>query len=119
MGILLMLNYSSMLADRFVGTSSTPSPFGGLFNIDLSTKSSATKNLDELDDSEPKLVRSQSNEESEEFLYSLLLSEAQGGVRTSVKLTDLSLSTSEIKALDSKQRFRLGKIILDCSFAVE
>lgn len=101
-----MLNYSTMLAERFVGTSTTPSPFGGLFNIDLSTPSKKNDNL--LDDSDPKVVRSQSNDESEEFLYSLLLSEAQGGVRASVKLTDLSLSTSEIKSLDSKQRFRLG-----------
>lgn len=49
------------------------------------------------------------NEEQDEFLLSLLLSEAQGGVRTLVKVGDLPLAHfGAFKPLDERFRFRLG-----------
>jgi hypothetical protein len=48
-------------------------------------------------------------DEFDELLLSLVLSEAQGGVRTAVKLNDLPLAMYESwKPLDEKFRFRLG-----------
>ena len=54
------------------------------------------------------VVRSPSTEDTEEILLGLLLGEAQGTIRPNSKLSDLPLSVSEIRSLDSKQRFRLG-----------
>jgi hypothetical protein len=54
------------------------------------------------------LRRYPSTVESERTLLSLLLSEAQGGIRTTIKLSDVQLAASELRPFDAKQRFRLG-----------
>lgn len=54
------------------------------------------------------IVRSSATEESEDILLSVLLSEAQGGIRLVPRLSDIELAVSEIQTLDSRQRFRLG-----------
>lgn len=48
------------------------------------------------------------SDESDELFLSFLFSEALGGVRTTTKLTDLSLAFSEPRQLNEKLRFRLG-----------
>ena len=52
--------------------------------------------------------RSPSTAESDEMLLDLLLNEAQGNLRLNSKITDLTLSATEIRPLDARLRFRLG-----------
>jgi hypothetical protein len=54
------------------------------------------------------LAKAPIDESTEEFILSFLLSETQGGVRTNIRLVDLSLSLSELLIFDEKFRFRLG-----------
>jgi hypothetical protein len=84
-GINLMLNYTSLLGNRL---------------------SSIIANKNE--DINIKISRSSSTEQSEEVMLGLILSEAQGRVRIPAYLSDISLSASDIRSLDARQRFRLG-----------
>lgn len=84
-GINLMLNYTSLLGKRL---------------------SSIIANNN--DDINIKIARSSSTESSEEVMLGLILSEAQGRIKIPAYLSDITLSASDIRSLDSRQRFRLG-----------
>jgi hypothetical protein len=97
-GIDIMSNYSRSMGQRFQNVLTRT----GITSIDLNTtfwvdyrrymvanKMSATEGV-------------------EETLLSLLLGEAQGGIRLHPKLSDVLLALTTIRALDAKQRFRLG-----------
>lgn len=84
-GIALMLNYTTLLRQRF--------------NSAIGTVT-LTGNANEL--------RAPATELSEGVLLDLLLNEAHGGVRLASKLGDLSLSVADIRPLNARQRFRLG-----------
>lgn len=47
-------------------------------------------------------------EDTNDLFLNMLLSEAQGVVRASLRLSDLTLASSGVKSMDAKQRFRLG-----------
>jgi hypothetical protein len=114
-GIELMKSYSNALAERF-STFLDPTD---VFNADSSPTDAArfaytkynwsnyvdVKNLTFM---RYRLKRLPSNGESEDFILTWLLSEASGGVRSQLRLSDLLLATIEIRNLDAKQRFRLG-----------
>lgn len=100
--------YTDTLGERFHGFLEN-NDFLYLF-VQNESLSNTTKTTFEEDNESlaPLFIRSPSSIESERTLLSMLLSEAQGGVRLHARLGDLILSTSEIRPFDAKQRFRLG-----------
>ena len=78
---------------------------------DQDKRSSANTTFSRQDQS-PLIARSPSTSESEEMLLDLLLGEAQGNLRLNTKIADLTLSATEIRPLDARQRFRLGMGVL-------
>lgn len=119
-----MLNYTSVLGDHFYGLMSFNKLITVQPTVSQNDTSHNTKNTSSIDISDAvngsnateidvdvkkgKLTRSASTEDTEEMLLNILLSEAQGGVRITVKISDLVLAASDIRVLDARQRFRLG-----------
>eukprot|EP01038_Epipyxis_sp_PR26KG_P012408 gene12408-16641_t len=98
-GIQLMLNYTNSLRNRFIELTDLRS----YDNSSLTFDTSASKvNASEFS------VRTSSSSLSEDLLLEILLNEANGAIRATAKLSDLSLSFSEIRIMDAKLRFRLG-----------
>ena len=106
LGVELMLNYTRLLGQRFESVVGVGVGLGAATNSDASSSSSSSSSSSHKGHPPPE--RSPSTEASEEQLLDLLLSEAQGGIRLTSKLADLSLSVSDLRPLDSRQRFRLG-----------
>ena len=104
-GVDLLSQYSKSLGDSFIRIiSSNISITSDNTRVKKLTKRKLTNNIT----ISSKFVKSSSTEKSEEILLSLLLNEAQGGVKTMIPLYDMYLTTSDIRELDAKQRFRLG-----------
>lgn len=108
LGVELMRNYTETIGQRFANV------LGG--NFLMAPKASKKKGGGEggavLTKEAPSVVverGSSFSEDAEDDLLSLLLSEAQGGIRLTPKLMDVELSTADIPMhLDARQRFRLG-----------
>lgn len=83
-GLPLLQRYSDMVETHFLRLIST----NQTLNISMS--------------------RLEMDEYVEEFVFSFLLSETQGGIRTTTKLVDVSLSLTNLKLFDDKFRFKLG-----------
>ena len=116
-GIALMIKYTSQLSRRLITLFHEETNDAGIV-AKKKKKNARMINTDVGEDNDappssssstlPTVVRSPSNEESEDMLLSLLMTEAQGAIRGTSKLADLVLSTTDIRPLDARQRFRLG-----------
>ena len=115
-GISLMVKYTAQLSKRLILLFHQKHHDDGMVPK-KKKKSTRLLNVDAVEDNDvssstlsslPTVIRSPSNEESEDMLLSLLMTEAQGAIRSTSKLADLVLSTTDIRPLDARQRFRLG-----------
>ena len=107
-GAELLSKYSIALGSSFVRIVTSNNSIPGNSTRFKKSTTSAKKRKSINITSSSQFVKSSSTEKSEEFILSLLLNESQGSVKTVIPSYDLFLSTSEIRELDAKQRFRLG-----------
>jgi hypothetical protein len=102
-GINLMLNYTKILSERFQNILKQSTT-----TVQSSINSSNNNNYYNISNINVETVQSVSNKESDEYLLNILLNEAQGEIRSTIKLTDLLLITTTVRVMESKLRFRLG-----------
>jgi hypothetical protein len=121
-GIQLMETYAQSLGSRLhrtLGFKDGNHNYSSIKNYDNNDNNNYHKNKESSDNDNDdhndnnrnnnfNIIKSISDEKSEELLLELLLYESSGYFRVSTKLSDLVLTVTDIRPLDAKLRFRLG-----------